>query len=40
MRMGKVVIQSHRVDAYNDEAGSSFTDENQAEIFRALADKA
>ena len=40
MRMGKVVIQSHRVDAYNDVAGSSFTDENQAEIFRALADKA
>ncbi len=38
--MGRVVIQTHRVDVYIDEAGTSFTDEDQDEIFREPAAKA
>lgn len=40
MLMGKVVIQTHRVDVYADEAGSLFTGEEEAEIFLAAAEKA
>ncbi len=38
--MGRVVIQTDRVDVYTDEAGMSFTDAEQDEIFQGLADKA